>query len=240
MHAARPGARVGIVANGDAMVPRSSHLADKRAAEEAHGRMNRWYLDPVLLGRYPELVAHLHWDEAPVFEGDLDIISTPTDHLGINYYTRRVVADPSFDDIERPAPIVEADGPRTTKGWEVYPAGLTELLTRYHTDYDLPPVYVTESGAAFPDEVIDGAVADDDRLDYLANHFAAARKAMEIGVPLQGYFVWSLLDNFEWADGYSQRFGVVHVDYPTQRRTMKKSGYWLSDVIARNGFTLPD
>jgi beta-glucosidase len=241
IHSARPGAKVGIVVNGDAMVPRSTHMADQRAAEEAHGRMNRWYLDPIFLGRYPEMVeAHLQWDEALVFDGDLDIISTPIDHLGINYYTRQVVADPGFEDLKRPQPIVEADRPRTTKGWEVYPEGLTRLLTRYHTDYDLPTVYITEGGAAFPDELVEGAIADDDRLDYLADHFAAARKAMERGVPLQGYFVWSLLDNFEWADGYSQRFGLVYVDYPTQRRIVKKSGHWYREVIARNGIEQPD
>jgi beta-glucosidase len=240
IHAVRPDARVGIVTNADAMVPRSAHPADRRAAEEAHGRMSRWYLDPVLLGRYPEdVVAHVRWDQAPVFDGDLEIISTPIDHVGVNYYSRRIVADGTIDDAERPSPIVEADLPRTTKGWEVYPTGLTELLTRYDDDYDLPPVYITESGAAFPDEVADGRIDDRERVEYLARHFAAARDAIDAGVPLSGYFVWSLLDNFEWAEGYSQRFGLVYVDYDTQQRTTKRSGYWFRDFISSGGI-LPD
>jgi beta-glucosidase len=117
-------------------------------------------------------------------------------------------------------------------GWEVYPDGLRDLLLRFNNDYELPPVYVSESGVAFEDELVDGVVHDQDRCEYLERHFAAAAEAVVGGVPLRGYLVWSLMDNFEWARGYGQRFGLVHVDFDTQKRVVKDSGRWFSSVIA--------
>jgi beta-glucosidase len=231
--AVTPDARIGIVANVDNHLPVSTHPADLRAAELSHDIHSRWYLDPVLLGSYPErAVNHHHWDMEPVHEGDLEIISTPVDHHGVNYYTRKLCKDEGLDDVERPAPIIEADLPRTTMGWEVYPDGLRDLLLRFNEDYDLPPVYITESGAAFPDEVVDGEVHDEDRRSYLERHFAAAEEAVAAGIDLRGYFVWSLMDNYEWARGYGQRFGLARVDYDTQERTIKDSGRWYAGVIA--------
>ena len=174
----------------------------------------------------------------PVFDADLQVINQPLDLLGINYYRRQVLAEPSLDDVERPQPLISADLPRTTMDWEVYPQGLTELLTRINQDYDLPPVYITESGAAFPDEVVDGAVHDADRRDYIARHLQAVAAAIAAGVDVRGYFVWSLLDNFEWARGYGQRFGIVRVDYDTQQRILKDSAHWYRQTVAANGANL--
>jgi beta-glucosidase len=236
VRAAAPGARVGIANHVDQQVARSTHPADEQAAELAHAVRNRWYFDPVFLGTYPEnAVAYLGWDERPVRDGDLQLISSPMDHLGINYYTRTIIEDGTIDDADRPEPLVEPDLPRTTMGWEVYPKGLTDLLTRLNEDYDLPPTYVTEGGVALPDQLVDGAVRDDERRDYLARHFAAASDARAAGVPLRGYFIWSLMDNFEWAHGYSQRFGLVWTDYATQTRILKDSAHWFATEITGDG-----
>lgn len=233
VRAAAPNAHIGIVANVDAKIPRSAHPADLRAAELADDLRNRWYLDPVLLGEYPEsAVVYRRWDQRCVFAGDLDVISSPMDHLGINYYSRSVVQDETIEDAQRPLPIVEADLQRTTMGWEIYPSGLSSLLTRFRDDYELPPVYITENGAAFPDKLVDGAVHDEDRRDYLERHIAAVAEALAAGVPLRGYFVWSLMDNFEWAQGYSQRFGLVWIDYETQERILKDSARWFASEIS--------
>ena len=233
---ASPDSRVGVVLNVDAHVPRSGHPADRAACELAHDLRNRWYIDPVLLGRYPPAALdHRRWDRKTLRDGDLEIISAPLDQLGINYYFREVVADPGVDDRERPPPLIDADLPRTTMGWEIYPEGLRDLLIRFHRDYDLPPVFITENGAAFPDRVEEGAVHDPLRRDFLKAHFRAARQAWRAGVPLRGYFVWSLMDNFEWAHGFSQRFGLVWVDYDTGERIWKDSAHWFASYIAGGG-----
>jgi beta-glucosidase len=233
LQAAVPNAQVGIVLNMHAKVPRSQHLADKRAAYAESGFDHRWYADPIFKGTYPEdALTSIQWDQHPVFDGDLAIINTPTDFLGLNYYTRDVVEDEGFDDVERPAPIIDADLLRTTMGWEVYPDGLRDLLVWLHETYDAPPIYVTENGAAFVDRVTDGRVHDPERIAYFDRHVAAVAEAIDLGVDVRGYFAWSLLDNFEWAFGYDQRFGLVHVDFDTQVRTIKDSGYWYRDSIA--------
>ncbi|MDH3214048.1 MAG: GH1 family beta-glucosidase [Myxococcales bacterium] len=233
LRAAIPAAQVGIVTNHDFRVPRSDHVSDRRASELGHAVNSRWYLDPIYLGEYPELAVHHHrWDQEQIFPGDMEIISSPVDHHGINYYTRTIERDEGVDDLERPQPIVEAALPRTTMGWEIYPDGLRDLLVRLNNDYNLPSVYITENGAAFPDEVIDGEVHDSNRTEFLQRHLAAAAEAMNAGVPLSGYFVWSLMDNFEWARGYGQRFGLVHVDYDTQKRTLKDSANWYRAMLS--------
>lgn len=233
LRAAAPGAEVGIVLNMDDFVPRSTHLADQRAAYAASGSMNRWYADPVFTGLYPQdTEIAKHWDEHPVFDGDLAIISTPIDFLGLNYYTRKVIEDEGFDDVERPAPLIDADLPRTSMGWEVYPNGLRDVLMWIHETYDRPAIYITENGAAFADEVSEQRVHDPERTAFLRDHIDAVAEAIQSGVDVRGYFAWSLLDNFEWAHGYHQRFGLIHVDFPTQTRTFKDSGRWYRDMIA--------
>ncbi len=230
---AAPAAQVGLVTNVESVVPRSAHPADIEAAELAHQLRNTWYVDPVMLGAYPEKAAeHYRWDAEPVKPGDMEIISAPMDSLGVNYYSRQVVGDDGVDDAERPSPLVTANLPRTTMGWEIYPDGLRDILLRFHRDYELPPVYVTESGVAFADVEQDGAIHDADRRAYLEAHFAAAAEAYAAGVDLRGYFVWSLMDNFEWQHGYSQRFGLVWVDYATQERIIKDSGHWFGAALS--------
>jgi beta-glucosidase len=182
------------------------------------GRLARWYLDPLLRGQYPaDVLAHLGADAPHVEAGDMAHIATPMDFLGVNYYSRTVAsASGSWN-------AAQAGRPVTDMGWEIYPEGLTELLVQLHRDYTVPPLLITENGAAFVDAVQDGRVHDPDRTHYIARHVAAVAEALRLGVPVVGYMVWSLLDNFEWASGYAKRFGIVHVDYATQRRTPKDS-----------------
>jgi len=170
--------------------------------------------------------------EPPVRDGDLETIATPTDFLGVNYYFRMVV----MDDPHGPAPFARqvpvAGSRETAMGWEVYPAGLEDLLVRVADDYAPRRIFVTESGSAWPDHITGtGEIQDKERTDHLEQHIEACAAAVARGVPVAGYFVWSLLDNFEWAYGYDKRFGLVHLDYATQRRTIKASGHRYAELI---------
>ena len=194
------------------------------------------FADPVLLGRYPDLSA---FGIGPggldcVLDGDLAVISAPLDAYGVNYYTpTRLSALPDSPLPFRMEPI--PGYPVTAFGWPVIPAGLTELLTMLASRYGdrLPPVHITENGCSVRDEVADdGTVDDQPRISYLDGHIRAVHAAMTAGVDVRGYFTWSLMDNFEWAEGYFQRFGLVHVDFETQQRTPKASYYWYRDMIA--------
>jgi len=218
--------RLGIVLNLSPIGPATDSPEDQAAARLEDGRLVRWYLDPLLRGCYPDDVwQHLGPDVPQVEPGDLAAIATPMDYLGINYYTRGVVSASG-------AWNAQSSGlPLTDMGWEVVPEGLTELLQRMHRDWTLPPVYVMENGAAFRDQMVDGQVHDADRRDYIARHIAATGRALAAGVPLAGYMVWSLMDNFEWASGYAKRFGIVHVDYATLARTPKHSYHWYRDFL---------
>ncbi|MFF0250436.1 GH1 family beta-glucosidase [Streptosporangium sandarakinum] len=217
---------------------------DPVAVSLVDGLQNRIFLDPVLRGEYPADVverARRFTDWSFVEDGDLETISRPIDLLGVNYYTPQTVAarpgepaSPVFPGSEGIA-FGGADAPKTAMGWAIQPFGLTDLLVRLSRDYPGTPLVITENGAAFDDEVKDGAVHDPDRVSYLDAHLRAAHAAIERGADLRGYMVWSLMDNFEWAEGYGKRFGVVHVDYTTQRRTPKDSALWYRDVIRRNG-----
>ncbi|HVB20629.1 MAG TPA: GH1 family beta-glucosidase [Ktedonobacteraceae bacterium] len=208
---------------------------DQQLALAADGKSNRWFLDPVFRGSYPQDVldrlAQQHI--LPTIEAeDNAIIARPVDFLGLNYYYRTILHQKPDGSSEQ---IQPAGAEYTTMGWEVYPQGLHTLLSRLHNEYRVPAIYITENGTAFPDTLgPDGQVHDPRRLNYLREHFLQAQQAISEGVPLHGYFVWSLMDNFEWAAGYSQRFGIVYVDYPTQRRIIKDSGHWYSKVIAEN------
>ena len=235
VRAAVPTARVGIVLNLSPSHAASSDEEDIAAAIRADGYLNRWFLDPLhrrgyptdMVARYGALVPEKAARELVGWDGGLDF-------LGINYYSRRVVraADTSPLGLVHVTP----DGAALTEmGWEVYPDGLREILTRVHFEYGPPVLLVTENGAAFPDAVDtsgDIDIKDARRRDYLAGHLRAAASAIAEGVPLRGYYVWSLMDNFEWAFGFSKRFGLYHVDYRTQRRTLKESGRWYRSVIA--------
>jgi beta-glucosidase len=229
----------------------SDDAEDRDAARRVDGLCNRLFLDPVLRGRYPDDV---RTDLEPIAgddfnaHGDAAAIAAPIDFLGVNYYSRHVVRaarpdragaggrrEPAWvgaGDVEK----LDTGRPKTKMGWEVDSTGLLEMLRRLADEYDAPPLYITENGAAFDDEVTpDGKVHDSDRVRYLDAHIRAAKQAIDDGVDLRGYFVWTLIDNFEWACGFDRRFGVVHVDFSTQRRTIKDSGRWLSSVAAANG-----
>ena len=211
----------GIVLNFTPCYPESDSLADINAAAFADDYLNQWYIKPIFDGKYPEIMSQLPTEHQPeIHDGDMAIIVHDMDFLGINFYTRaiyRADADEHFLQIEPPEP-------RTDMGWEIYPKAFTELLVSLNEKYTLPPVYITENGAAMADKIIDGVVNDQDRLDYYQQHLNAVNDAIEQGVQVNGYFAWSLMDNFEWAEGYLKRFGIVHVDYETQVRTIKASG----------------
>jgi beta-glucosidase len=237
LRANSPGAQVGIALNLLPQVPASPSAADVQAAREQDGLANRWFLDPLVGRGYPADMIAWHGDPlAFARPGDLEAIAAPLDFLGVNYYNRAIVrstAVPEQDNLPR---AVVPEGEPTAMDWEVYPRGLTDILVRVHGDYAFPALYVTENGAAYPDPpALNGRVDDPRRQAYLEAHLAAAAEALARGVPLRGYFVWSLLDNFEWAFGYSRRFGIVHVDFASQRRTVKASGHWYGQVIAQGG-----
>ena len=247
MRSARDGNRLGVTLNLHPAHPSRDREADVKAARRVDGQANRLYLDPLFRGEYPEDVL-LHYqgrgaDLSFVREGDLGKISVPLDFLGVNYYFRNTVRDAPeggppnvpFADLDA-RPIVPHAAEKTAMGWPVEPEGLTEILVRIKEEYADVPIYVTENGRAVHDYVDpEGGVDDEERVGYLDAHFRAAHEAMERGVDLRGYMVWSFLDNFEWAEGYSKRFGIVFVDYGTQRRVPKSSARWYSEVIRRNG-----
>jgi beta-glucosidase len=232
LHALGP-MRVGAVVNLSPCQPASDDPADVAAADRADGHTNRWWLDPLHGRGYPADMVEVYGVEPPVRDGDLDLIAAPMEHLGLNYYFRQVVADDPTGPPPRARMVSVPDATHTDMDWEVHPDGLEELLARLHSDYAVPRVYVTENGSAWPDEVgVDGTVRDTERAEFLEQHLAAAARAVTRGVPLAGYFVWSLLDNFEWSYGYAKRFGLVHVDYRTQVRTIKTSGYRYARIIS--------
>jgi beta-glucosidase len=226
-----PGAQRGIVVNVGRGVPEDPHsAADRDAAHLFEVQQNAWVLDALLEGRYPDELFRLWPGTQPlVLEGDMERISQPLDHLGINYYYRSTLrSDGAHGFVEVHLPEVE----RTQMGWEVAPQAFTELLLGFRHRYvNLPPVVITENGMASADAVVDGVVDDPQRISYLQRHFAAVHEAMVAGVDVRGYFIWSLMDNFEWAYGYERRFGLVHVDYDTQQRTLKKSAQSLQAFL---------
>jgi beta-glucosidase len=218
--------KLGIVLNLSPMHPATDSPEDIAKTEIEDGLLLRWYMDPLLKGNYPDdVLAHLGADAPTVKAGDMDIIATPMDFLGINYYSRSVVSAAGTWDVHQSGLEI------TEMGWEVYPEGLTELLLRLHGDYAVPPMYVTENGGAFKEEKRETSVHDPLRTNYIARHIAAVADAIRQGVRMEGYMVWSLLDNFEWASGYEKRFGIVHVDYATQQRTLKNSAIWYKNFL---------
>jgi beta-glucosidase len=242
LRANSPGCEVGITLNYTLSEPASASWEDYNAARLFDGYFNRWFTDAVTGRGYPADLMDLYRREELtdddfgfIREGDMQTIAAPIDFLGVNYYTRSVLrANPGA-----PLQPLEAQDrmtlPRTEMNWEVYPEGLYKLLLRLQFDYGLPKLYITENGCSYGDGPgADGKVHDAGRIDYLRGHFAAAAKAIDAGVALKGYFVWSFMDNFEWAEGYDQRFGIVWVDYETQERILKESAHFFKEVIAAN------
>jgi len=227
-----PSSQVGITLNLDHPYPRSQEPEDVRAARWVDGLHNRWFLDPLFRGSYPDDMAEAWGESMPeIRDDDLESIAAPIDFLGVNNYTSPLVA--ADEDGGRSRIVRRLDADRTDMGWEVVPDGLRDLLVRLHQDYQPPAIYVTENGAAFPDvRGHDGSVHDPERQSYLEGYLDAAAGALAEDVPLRGYFAWSLLDNFEWAWGYWKRFGLIYVDYATLDRIPKGSFYWYRDFIA--------
>jgi beta-glucosidase len=257
-------AQMSITLNLAQVYPASDRPEDVAAAAHADDLANRIFTEPILRGSYPARLlrdtSHIT-DWSFVADGDLAEISAPIDVLGINFYapstvtaaseeiraqvTGRWVNDPSSSE-SGPSPWPGTDraysvpqpGPYTAMGWPIVPDSFTDLLLRVHRDYPEIPLMVTENGAAFDDELDGGQVHDDDRIDYVRRHLAAVHAAIEAGADVRGYYLWSLMDNFEWAWGYSKRFGMVHVDYASQQRTPKDSALWFRDVIKNNAVEL--
>lgn len=233
-----PGAKVGITLNLAQVYPASESDVDRAAAARYAGYFNRWLLDPLYGRGYPADLLELYGpDLAPGVEpGDFASIAVPTDFLGLNYYSPTFIADDPENRPFRTKDVGLTGAERTEMGWIVYPDGLFDLLADVSRDYPTGPLYITENGAAYPDpQPRAGRVADPSRLAYYQRHLAAALRATRGGIPLKGYFAWSLLDNFEWAFGYTRRFGITYVDYATQQRVVKDSGRWLSRVAKVNG-----
>jgi len=235
-----PQARVGITLSLTPMYAATASAEDQLAAQLRDGKVNRWFLDPVFKGSYPSDLLTLLGDMAPKTEaGDAGIIAVPLDFLGVNNYYRAIISQGPGGIPDGIMQIRPEGAEFTEMGWEVYPRGLYDLLTRLHQDYSIPQYFITENGAAFNDTVSeDGHVHDPRRVQYLHDYLLQAQAAIAGGVPLAGYFAWSLMDNFEWAFGYTKRFGIVYIDYPTQRRIIKDSGYGYRDTIAANGGNL--
>lgn len=227
--------QVGITLNLTPAYAASEKPDDKKMAETVDAITNRWFLDPIFKGNYPEIAIEYFskFAKLPIIEdGDMDLISQDIDFLGVNYYSRIVVEASDKDVLGFKS--IEPKGQYTDMGWEVYPEGLYDILTDIKKTYGDKDIYITENGAAYKDVLDNNMINDDERINYLKQHFSEAAKAIQDGVNLKGYFVWSLMDNFEWAFGYSKRFGIVYVDYATQGRILKKSAHWYKDFIKAN------
>jgi beta-glucosidase len=231
-----PNSDVGITLNLASMEPASPSIADRNEAVWWDGFINRWFLDPLVGRGYPQDMANGFGSGMEfVQDGDLEMIAAPLDFLGVNYYMRGISRSSKISEEENEPRTVFPNEEHTEMGWEVYPEGLYNTLGRLHFDYAFPAIYITENGAAFVDEVgPDGQVDDPARLRYIKRHLQQLHRAIEIDVPVKGYFAWSLLDNFEWAHGYSKRFGLIYVDFDTQQRIPKSSAKWYREVIHQN------
>ena len=220
-----PNAKHGIVLNFPPAYPASNTHADYLAAELSDAETGHWFIQPLMEKTYPQSVLNAYPEDRPlILENDMKIIGSPIDFLGVNYYTRSVVRankigeNPYYQEVKLP------DVDRTAMDWEIYPKALTRLLTQLNHKYQLPPIFITENGAAFDDRLENGAINDEPRIKYFQTHLDAVNQAIDKGVNIQGYFAWSLMDNFEWAEGYLKRFGLVYVDYKSQKRIVKNSG----------------
>ena len=243
LKAIHPAARVGTVLNMSACEPATSSDADKLAAERAHAIVNTWFLDPALRGRYPDAFTFLPESLMGIKSGDMEKTRAPLDFLGINLYYRTIASATGV--LHRASHAQEwlfpvkmeggQQGPKTDFGWEVWPKALYDVVMRVTRDYNRPVIEITESGCSYnegPDA--GGAIRDGRRIDYHQQYLAALARAISEGADVRGYHAWTLMDNFEWADGYSQRFGLAYVDFKTQKRTIKDSGRWYGKVAAEN------
>jgi beta-glucosidase len=230
---------MGIVLNALSTYPASDAPEDVEAAERFFQFNNGVFFGPIFDGKYDDAFLDAHGANLRAEAGDFDIIKQPLDWWGLNYYCPETVKHDPSPEAVFPAtikvPSSDSDV-RTDIGWEIVPEGLANLLTQVYERYDLPPCYITENGACYNKEPSESGIVDDQpRLDYINDHLEVAANLVESGIPLKGYFAWSLMDNYEWAEGYRMRFGIVHVDYETQVRTVKKSGEWYRDLCEAHG-----
>jgi beta-glucosidase len=232
LRAALPSDReVGIALSMSPAEPATDSPADLAAAARFDLYRNALFLHPITHGEYHPGTADLFTEEVPILEGDLEVIAAPIDFVGINYYARGVVRSDETVPVTRAAEAPPA-GVYTAMGWEVHAQGIAEIVQQTYERYAPKAIYITENGSAWDDRFADGEIVDTQRVDYLLDHIAALAPPANAGTPLRGYFAWSLMDNFEWAEGYRKRFGLVHVDYDTQERTVKQSGAVYRAVIA--------
>jgi len=231
-----PDANVGITLNLSPQVAASPSVADRAQATWMDGYINRWFLDPLVGRAYPQDMVNGFGDAMEFVQvGDSETISAPIDFLGVNYYTRGIARSSQVSEEENAPRTVFPNDEFTEMGWEVYPDGMYQILGRLHFDYNFPAIYITENGVAFKDQVSpEGQVDDPARLSYIKRHLEKVNQAIAIGAPVKGYFAWSLLDNFEWAYGYTKRFGLIYVDYETKQRIPKSSAKWYGQVIRAN------
>ena len=241
----RPTARVGTAVSVSPCEPASDSESDKLSAERAHAITNLWFLEPALRGRYPEALTFLPETAMRIKAGDMEKIRVPLDFIGLNLYYRTIASSPGA--LERAVHAQDwlfpvrmdggHEGPMTDIGWEIWPKALYDIVMRITRDYDRPVIEITESGCAYNDGPgADGVIRDTRRISYYQDHLRALARAISEGADVRGYHAWSLMDNFEWAEGYSQRFGLAYVDYRTENRTLKDSGRWYAKVAAANGF----
>ncbi|UQN08395.1 GH1 family beta-glucosidase [Deinococcus sp. QL22] len=230
LRAQNTAAELGTVLNLYPVDAASERAEDKHAARLVDEKLNRWYLDPIFRGRFPALAVADYAESMPEIDPvALASAKQPLDFLGVNYYFRQWVSEGGASRAGPPS----TDAEQTAMGWEVYPEGLHRLLTELHREYQAPKYLITENGAAFDDHWDNGEVHDEARTRFLQSHLHQLHRAMQDGVPVAGYFGWSLMDNYEWAYGYSKRFGIVHVDYETQQRTLKDSAKWYRDFVGQ-------
>lgn len=227
MRAINCSAKLGIVLNQWTAMPATDSEQDKAEAEWEYARSVQWFMDPIFKGSYPQkALDRMDMSQFHVGANDMNDIAQAIDFLGVNYYFR------SYISTDIPPKKPEGKLGFSDMGWEIYPDGLTDLLLQLKQEYaDLPPIYITENGMAVADNIVDGEIDDQARIEYVRLHLNALHKAIAQGVDVRGYFYWSLLDNFEWNSGYAKRFGMVYVDYATQQRSLKKSGLWYRDFI---------
>ncbi|MCI0511689.1 GH1 family beta-glucosidase [candidate division KSB1 bacterium] len=236
--------KIGIALNLTPVYPLTESKSDREAAENCFLSYSGWFLDALFHARYPEKIVACYQPQnlmPQIQPGDWDLIAGPLDFLGLNYYTREVVRQAiganvwGFQHVKPPAAEF------TAMGWEIFPRGLFDILKTVHETYYPGKIFITENGAAFDDQVTPtGQIHDSNRIQYLHQHFNEAWRAIQAGIPLAGYFLWSLMDNFEWAEGFTKRFGMVYVDYPTQARIPKDSAHWYSEVMRQNGVSAID
>jgi len=224
--------------------PATHSRANQEAAERAHGWQNIWFLHPAMSGSYPNALQDLNDTRMGVKSGDMEVIRSPFDFIGINNYLRTVFAaakpgSASIDPFHKFFPVETTFdgvyGARTDIGWEIYPKALYEIVMRITKDYNRPTIEITENGCAYNDlPGLNGLILDHRRIDFHRRYLTELARAIRDGADVRGYYAWSLLDNFEWAEGYNQRFGLVHVDFQTQKRTLKESGHWYAKVAGEN------